>query len=121
MQKSRFQISLYVLIPIIFSGITVFAVIVTYQLVDFYTKYQIETSWMLRSWGIGIALFTFLCALLVTWVILRPIKPEDEPMWHELLGSCSTQSIWFRWPRPIIRWRASRSKRPISRAGDRRW
>jgi acetyltransferase len=31
-----------------------------------------------------------------TPVILRPIKPEDEPMWHELLGSCSTQSIWFR-------------------------
>jgi acetyltransferase len=31
-----------------------------------------------------------------TTVILRPIKPEDEPMWHELLGSCSTQSLWFR-------------------------
>ncbi|MBN1394628.1 MAG: bifunctional acetate--CoA ligase family protein/GNAT family N-acetyltransferase [Pirellulales bacterium] len=31
-----------------------------------------------------------------TPVILRPIKPEDEPMWHELLGSCSTQSLWFR-------------------------
>ena len=31
-----------------------------------------------------------------TEVILRPIKPEDEPMWHELLGSCSTQSLWFR-------------------------
>jgi acetyltransferase len=31
-----------------------------------------------------------------TRVILRPIKPEDEPMWHELLASCSTQSIWFR-------------------------
>lgn len=31
-----------------------------------------------------------------TPVILRPIKPEDEPMWHELLASCSTQSLWFR-------------------------
>jgi acetyltransferase len=31
-----------------------------------------------------------------TPVILRPIKPEDEPMWHELLSSCSTQSLWFR-------------------------
>ncbi len=29
-------------------------------------------------------------------VVLRPIKPEDEPMWHELLAGCSTQSIWFR-------------------------
>jgi acetyltransferase len=31
-----------------------------------------------------------------TPVVLRPIKPEDEPMWHDLLGSCSTQSLWFR-------------------------
>jgi acetyltransferase len=31
-----------------------------------------------------------------TPVILRPIKPEDEPMWHELLGSCSTQTIRSR-------------------------
>ena len=29
-------------------------------------------------------------------IILRPIKPEDEPLWHELLASCSTQSRWFR-------------------------
>jgi acetyltransferase len=31
-----------------------------------------------------------------TSVILRPIKPEDEPMWHELLASCSTQTLWSR-------------------------
>jgi acetyltransferase len=29
-------------------------------------------------------------------VLLRPIKPEDEPMWLELLGSCSKQSIYSR-------------------------
>jgi acetyltransferase len=27
---------------------------------------------------------------------LRPIKPEDEPLWHDLLANCSTQSRWFR-------------------------
>lgn len=74
MQKSQFQISLYVLIPVIFSGITIFAVIVTYQIVDFYAKSGIETPWLLRSWGIGIGLFTFLCALLVIWMVLKPIK-----------------------------------------------
>ena len=31
-----------------------------------------------------------------TDIILRPIKPEDEPMWLELLGSCSKESIYFR-------------------------
>jgi acetyltransferase len=31
-----------------------------------------------------------------TPVLFRPIKPEDEPMWHELLASCSPESIKFR-------------------------
>jgi acetyltransferase len=31
-----------------------------------------------------------------TPVTLRPIKPEDEPMWHELLASCSSESLWER-------------------------
>ncbi len=29
-------------------------------------------------------------------VILRPIKPEDEPMWLKLLASCSKESIYHR-------------------------
>lgn len=31
-----------------------------------------------------------------TPILLRPIKPEDEPMWHELLAQCSEESLWFR-------------------------
>ncbi|MGO9112222.1 MAG: GNAT family N-acetyltransferase [Thermoguttaceae bacterium] len=31
-----------------------------------------------------------------TVVALRPIKPEEEPLWHDLLTNCSTQSRWFR-------------------------
>jgi acetyltransferase len=31
-----------------------------------------------------------------TPVVLRPIKPEDEPAWHDLLAGCSAQSLWFR-------------------------
>ncbi len=31
-----------------------------------------------------------------TSVVLRPIRPEDEPMWLVLLGSCSKESIYHR-------------------------
>ncbi|MCK4678191.1 MAG: bifunctional acetate--CoA ligase family protein/GNAT family N-acetyltransferase [Bacteroidales bacterium] len=31
-----------------------------------------------------------------TGVVLRPIKPEDEPLWLEMLGSCSKESIYHR-------------------------
>lgn len=31
-----------------------------------------------------------------TEALLRPIRPEDEPLWLELLGSCSKESIYTR-------------------------
>ncbi len=31
-----------------------------------------------------------------TPVLLRPIKPEDEPMWHELVKGCSAESRHMR-------------------------
>ncbi len=39
-----------------------------------------------------------------TPITLRPIKPEDEPMWFELLGSCSRESIYMRF-RYFFDWR----------------
>ncbi len=36
-------------------------------------------------------------------VTLRPIKPEDEPLWLELLGSCSRESIYSRF-RYFFQW-----------------
>jgi acetyltransferase len=29
-------------------------------------------------------------------VRLRPIRPEDEPMWHRFMKNCSQRSIWLR-------------------------
>jgi acetyltransferase len=31
-----------------------------------------------------------------TEVLLRPIKPADEPLWLEMLASCSKETLWFR-------------------------
>jgi len=31
-----------------------------------------------------------------TPVTLRPIKPEDEPLWHAMLASCSRESLYSR-------------------------
>jgi len=74
MKQSKIHVSLYVLIPVIFSGISVFAIIVTYRMMETYARYPVESLSYLQWWGLGIAVFTFLCALLITWLILRPIK-----------------------------------------------
>jgi acetyltransferase len=31
-----------------------------------------------------------------TSVVIRPIRPEDEPLWHEMLDAASDESIWSR-------------------------
>jgi acetyltransferase len=31
-----------------------------------------------------------------TKLLLRPIQPEDEPLWHQFLKNCSQASIWHR-------------------------
>ncbi len=38
-----------------------------------------------------------------TTVTLRPIKPEDEPLWMKLLASCSKESIYLRF-RYFFQW-----------------
>lgn len=40
-----------------------------------------------------------------TKVLFRPIKPEDEPLWMELLGSCSRESIYSRF-RYFFQWQS---------------
>lgn len=40
-----------------------------------------------------------------TDVLFRPIKPEDEPLWMELLGSCSRESIYSRF-RYFFHWQS---------------
>lgn len=40
-----------------------------------------------------------------TPVILRPIKPEDEPLWLEMIGSCSKESLYSRF-RYFFHWQS---------------
>jgi len=37
--------------------------------------------------------------------LLRPIKPEDEPLWLEMLGSCSKESLYSRF-RYFFQWQS---------------
>ncbi len=38
-------------------------------------------------------------------VLLRPIKPEDEPLWLEMLGNCSKESLYSRF-RYFFQWQS---------------
>lgn len=50
---------------------------------------QYETHWMLKDG---------------TPVLIRPMKPEDEPLVADLLDNCSDQTLYFRYFRVIKSW-----------------
>jgi len=73
MKQPRFNISLYVLVPIIFGGIALLSVITTHQILK-YTRLIPDPELYLKWWGLGIGAFAFSCALLITWLLLKPMK-----------------------------------------------
>jgi len=73
MKHPRFNISLYVLVPIIFGGIALLSVITTHQILK-YTRLIPDPELYLKWWGLGIGIFAFACALLITWLLLKPMK-----------------------------------------------
>ena len=65
----RYTISLYLIIPIIFAGISIFAFIIglNFNL----PTYSTTTKFFL---GAGLGVLTFLCGLLLFWFVFKPIK-----------------------------------------------
>ncbi|MDP2861671.1 MAG: sigma-54 dependent transcriptional regulator, partial [Desulfobacterales bacterium] len=84
-KKKHFQISLYLIVPFISSGISLLWVLLTDRVL-----LHIQTSksavWTFFSWEVAVVVITYLMSLLVTWVILEPVskfikKAESLPVY----------------------------------------
>lgn len=73
MKKKKFYINLYILIPLIYSGITIIGIILTYQLLNQYeNKNQISSlGFVYLITAIGFS--TFLISSLIIRILLRPV------------------------------------------------
>jgi transcriptional regulator with GAF, ATPase, and Fis domain len=74
MQKNRYHISLYILVPFIFTGISLLSAAGAYWITLSLTRTGTQADWPLRFWAAGIGAFTCLCGLAVAWLILKPVK-----------------------------------------------
>ncbi|MBR9981618.1 MAG: sigma-54-dependent Fis family transcriptional regulator [Desulfatitalea sp.] len=74
MKDLRFNINLYVIIPVIFAGLTILSLLSAYQLTRFYLDRQQPPEWPLLWWGTVLTLLTFACGLLVVKFIIAPVK-----------------------------------------------
>jgi transcriptional regulator with PAS, ATPase and Fis domain len=74
MNKNKFYINLYILIPVIYSGITIIGIILTYQLLN-----QYENNNQISSLGFvylitAIGFLTFLISSLILRILLKPLE-----------------------------------------------
>jgi transcriptional regulator with PAS, ATPase and Fis domain len=77
MNKKKFHVSLYILIPVIFSGMTIISIILTYQLLNQYDSSN-QNNNQISSLGfvyliIAIGFLTFLISSLILRILFRPV------------------------------------------------
>jgi transcriptional regulator with GAF, ATPase, and Fis domain len=88
----RYHISLYVIVPAIFAGIALLSALLTFLVTQHYHRLGQDGSLQVHLWALLFALISFFCGLVVTRLLLMPVKrfmqrakdipvisrPEDE-------------------------------------------
>ena len=70
--QSRYNLSLYILVPFIFSGMSVLTGIIAFQLSKYLRDGKV--SWEITILFMVIIMLTFLCGFLITWLLLKPMQ-----------------------------------------------
>ena len=77
MKDIRFNISLYVIIPVIFAGIAILSIIVTYNTTTYYLSKALNPQWPVAWWGMLLIAFTLIqLKLSGRWVYYEGDEPS---------------------------------------------
>ncbi|WP_372681854.1 sigma-54 interaction domain-containing protein [Desulfosarcina sp.] len=74
MKDIRFHISLYVIVPVIFAGIAILSIIVTYNTTTYYLSKALNPQWPVVWWGMLLIAFTLICGILIVKLLIDPVK-----------------------------------------------
>jgi transcriptional regulator with GAF, ATPase, and Fis domain len=74
MKDIRFNISLYIIIPVIFAGIAILSIIVTYNTTIYYLSRASNPQWPVVWWGMLLIAFTLICGILIVKLLIDPVK-----------------------------------------------
>lgn len=74
MKDIRFNISLYVLIPAIFTGLTVLATVLAYSITVYYIQQGEQAGWPVAFWGTILAFFSLVSGILIVKFLIDPVK-----------------------------------------------
>ncbi len=74
MKQNRYYISLYIIIPIIFAGLSILSSIVTFRVTEYFIKRGLAAEEPVLWVSVGIGVITYICSLLILVVILKPVE-----------------------------------------------
>ena len=74
MKKYRYNISLYIIIPAVFAGLTALGAIVAYRVTEYTIKNSIGSSGPINLWIIAITVAALIFGFLVVFILLRPVQ-----------------------------------------------
>ncbi len=73
MRSRKIPISLYILVPLIFGGISLISAILSHYLTIYYLKGGADSLGVLSWWILAMVLFTLACSFLVLSRVLKPV------------------------------------------------
>ncbi len=74
MKQYRYYISLYIIVPVIFAGLSILSVIVSFRITEHYIKQEINLTYPILLWTTLIASIAFICGLIVVRLFLKPVQ-----------------------------------------------
>ncbi|GBC59126.1 sigma-54 interacting regulator [Desulfonema ishimotonii] len=74
MKTSRYHVSFYIIIPLIFAGYAVLASISTYRLTQYCLKHDLDPGSLLLWALIVISIIGSVCGLIIVWILLKPVS-----------------------------------------------
>jgi transcriptional regulator with PAS, ATPase and Fis domain len=74
MKDFRYVISPYIIIPVIFSGISLLSTILGYQVATHYIAKGVAPQWPVAFWAVALIVASLLCGLLIVRVIIYPLE-----------------------------------------------
>lgn len=74
MKDIRYHISLYVTVPVIFSGFSALCILAAYRLTRYYLERGLKPEWPVAFWGLLLVLIAFFCGLVVVKILIDPVR-----------------------------------------------
>jgi len=77
-RKKAYRISIYIIVPFIFAGISIISFLVAYDISDYYRIHDSAIQRALIPWVVIMGILSFLCGFVIIRFVLKPVKKFVE-------------------------------------------